>query len=237
MKRLACAILRAGGPDPAEGVEPGGPALARIEADGLAIAYALVRPEEAAPTLDRLAWYASAIEAMHRRQPTLPLRFGCVRQTDAELVALLAAGRDAWLAALEAVDGCEEMGLRVMLEAAPTVAGRPPAAPGPKPRTGAEYLAGLRARLDLRDASRRAAEREAERMRAAFEGLFRDCRVDAATPGREAMASIAFLVPRGQVEAFRAAFRAHQSPGAARWLLTGPWPPYSFVVPPPDPRP
>jgi hypothetical protein len=45
------------------------------------------------------------------------------------------------------------------------------------------------------------------------------------------MLSLYFLVKREEVEKFRQIFQAFASRYSARILLSGPWPPFNFVLP------
>ncbi len=68
-----------------------------------------------APEVPRLLAYARVIEALSRRRVVLPLRYGCLLDTEAQIRELLRRRCRAFHAALEELDGCVEMGLRILL--------------------------------------------------------------------------------------------------------------------------
>ena len=68
-----------------------------------------------------------------------------------------------------------------------------------------------------------------ERCLAQFAGLFVKSKTEAPSP-RLPLLSLYFLIPRPAVAAFRRAFRQLTETESARLLLSGPWPPYNFVL-------
>jgi len=107
-------------------------------------------------------------------------------------------------------------------------------------KAGAAYLARKRDVLDVNRAQLAGARVEAGRVyraiaRAAAEALRRTS-LERAAPGSRLLLDAAFLVPTAKAAAFRAALRTHtralRGSGVAV-SLTGPWPPYNFIGPPP----
>ncbi len=199
MRLLAYGILRDRESAPLPDLTAtGGPALARISVDGLAIAYSRVSPEDAAPDLAHLQAYAQVVEALHHLDTILPLRYGCMLGAKAELESLLRRNRQAWLAALDEVEGCEEMGLRVLLQADGASHRPAPPVPPPTPRL-------LGGRLSHRppgpvrraDALGEEAARIVGRVQQALPALYRRCHVEGPGAAQNSILSLAFLVPRG----------------------------------------
>jgi hypothetical protein len=60
-------------------------------------------------------------------------------------------------------------------------------------------------------------------------GLAVVCREERAATAGGQLASLVFLVRRENVDRLRDAFRHLEHESAVKMLLTGPWPPYSFV--------
>ncbi|HEX8204093.1 MAG TPA: GvpL/GvpF family gas vesicle protein [Isosphaeraceae bacterium] len=234
MSYLAYAIARDPGPDlPATSSE--GVPLDRVVADGLEAIVSVVPAGYATPGLPRLQAYARTVDELHRRGTVLPLRFGCLLETAGEIAALLDGRRAEFLAALDQVDGCEEMGLRVWLgtDAAPP----PPealAAAGPhRPGAGLAYLAARRARLAQQDARGAKADQAVTRIRDALRGTY--VRYLVRDPGVGPLVALNFLIRREDRDPFWEAFERLQEQGCDPVLLSGPWPPYHFVSPPPEP--
>ncbi len=177
MSRLAYAIAR-NRPDLSSPGE-----TARLAFGGLAIIHGPAPADAPSPGLATLEGFASTIDALHARETVLPLRFGSLHDTEAGLEAVLQAGLDQWRSLLDEVEGCDEMGLRVLLdgpEATPVDTG--PTSPG------LAYLAARRAELAAKDALTAEAGRVEALIVRALEGLHRRRVVEGPGPGR---------VPRG----------------------------------------
>ena len=121
-----------------------------------------------------------------------------------------------------------EMGIRIL--AVSSAQRRPGAAPLPRPvRSGREYLE--RRREQFLEAGQRArgVEEALAAVAAAFADLDLRTRVDRPSSG-QALAVVAHLVHRHEVEAYRAHFEALRATHSGHLLVpSGPWAPYSFV--------
>lgn len=233
VRRLGYAILHEVGSDPSrELARLGDPAVKLLPDAGLAIAYSEITATPPPPELAELERYARVIETLHRMRTTVPLRYGYVVDTEAELISLLRRRRAAWSTALTAIEGCEEMGVRLKLARTPNgTAGPPPTASASLVITGpgAAYLERLRAQHATQRTALQELEREAEAVKSGFTGLYRSCRVEDATGDDGPSAKLAFLVPRMALDDFRLAFGRVRRTSPVPILLTGPWPPYHFV--------
>jgi len=226
MKLLVYCILgeRPPGSELPMGVE--GCAVSLVADGGLAAAVSSAPETCATPSVPRVVEYARVVEALHEAATVLPMRYGCLAESEAEIVELLRTRRAQFLARLDELDGCAEMGLRILL-----------AGPGPplpqdlrnaaKAVSGRAYLQRLRACYDGRERDRAQADALIEMAKQAFAGLFRKCDAEHSVEGR--LLSLHFLTHRDKTEAFRASFRGLQEARTEKMLLTGPWPPYNFV--------
>jgi len=233
VKRLAFAIAR----DRPDLPDLGDTARSIVE--GLAIIHGPAPPDALSPGLQSLQAFASTVDALHARETVLPLRFGSLHDAECELEAVLRVRFDEWRGLLDEVEGCEEMGLRVLLgnrrtDPEPARTNPPPLTPGDKP--GLAYLAARRAELAGRDALQGEAARVEGLIVGVLEGLHRRRVVEGPGPGRENLLSLVFLVPRDNLAAFQEATRGLFDEGLGQILPTGPWPPYHFASPEP-PRP
>ena len=229
----------------------GGPV--RVVASGdLCAATSSIAEEVPVATVARVQAHERVVAAVFADRTVVPMRFGSSLEDDAHVVRFLDERRDHLRALLAAVEGCAEMGIRVLEPPAglrPSPAPAPPTAPaGP----GRAYLAALRERYAV-PAQAWQGELVA-RCRRAFEGLYVRCKVEepvvtltvqagdhgvkvAAADGRSgrgsppALLSVSFLVPRGSVAPFQQAFRRLAAAETAVLSSSGPWPPYSFVTP------
>jgi hypothetical protein len=235
MKYLVYGIL--GDDFPAEALPPG-PCAAAVrlsQAEGLAAAWSAVPDFLARPEVSHLLAYAAVVEALHCRAGVLPVRFGCLLDSEAAVADLLRLRQEPFRTALARVAGCVEMTVRLRGEDGATLALRGPVLPLPSspssPATGTAYLARRREAFAAEDACRHRTAQAGERLRQALGD--RTVGFLAEPPGRgTALPAFHFLVRRADQAAFVEAFCRLPAAGAGRLLLTGPWPPYHFTDPP-----
>ncbi|WP_435011893.1 GvpL/GvpF family gas vesicle protein (plasmid) [Tundrisphaera lichenicola] len=223
---LAYAIARARGPD-----APSFEGLSRFEAEGLAILHGPSIDGPLTVDLSRVEAYAAAVDRIHHRETILPLRYGCVVASEEGLAGLIRQHRDSWISSLDEVEGCDEMGLRLLLD---TPMARPPEIPKPRSdvdrdRPGLAYLASVRARIEEERTRSDGATQVSDSIRDALAGLSRRSVIELPGPGRERLLSLSFLVPRSGLGAFADTVRNLSGRVPGKLLLTGPWPAYNFV--------
>jgi len=188
--------------------------------------------------------YQRVINHFHHRRTIIPMRYGCLFDGETQICRLLEDRLDEYRELLEKLAGCDEMGIRVLLddpvcgEPAPLLNKAHPALSVPPPvETGKGYLLARRSHYADRDQLVNAEKAIFDTVCEPFSGLFVRCKVEKATPVSEnqqsscRMLSLYFLVKRAKVEEFRQVFQAFASRYATKILLSGPWPPYNFVVP------
>jgi hypothetical protein len=237
---LVYCILGAGG-EAAMPLGVDGQPVRLIEEGGLGAAVSPVSgpTNGALPDTSRLLAYEGVVEALHRGRAVLPVRYGCLLTDESEVIELLRRHRQAYRSALGELEGCEELGVRILPEDAEEGRDAPrPEVPVSAP--GRAYLAARRAHYEERDGRSEGQVAAAERCRAAFAGLFVKCKVEYPSGSHPVflvpLLSLYFLVKRENLEAFRRAFQALSRGDAARMLLSGPWPPYNFVPTSPSPK-
>lgn len=155
------------------------------------------------------------------------MRYGCLFDEEPQVVELLRLHGEEYAALLRGLDGCVEMGVRVLVERAED---RVPVAEFPSHPPGAAYLAGRKAVYAEKDRRAHEEGRVVERCREVFAGLFVKCEAECPSSLTPHVA-LHFLVKRGAVDPFRRAFRRISRTESARSLLSGPWPPYNFAAP------
>jgi hypothetical protein len=221
----------------------GGRPVYRVAHRHLSAAVSRVDRADLAPDLPRVRAYERVVLSCHRRSTVIPLRYGCVVPQESQVIQLLDEHACQYETLLQELEGCVEMGLRVLLPAGPwagvtpggpegcrEIAGPQPPAPGVAPdRLGLAYLTARKAHYAHQDRWTDGYRQAADRCRAQFAGLFVKCKTEAPSP-RLPLLSLYFLVPRPVVESFRQAFRQLIATESARLLLSGPWPPYNFVT-------
>jgi len=214
-----------------------------LECGGLCAAVSDAEPESdsASPTgirqpdcspaqLDELLAYARAVEAFSRGETIVPMRYGCCVGTINQVRAWVAGRATELRGLLERLEGCVEMGVRIVPSRASTTrraaaaAALRAAALAPR-NAGAAYLAARRNELALDDWI----EQAAQDARIGLCALARECVMETAAPGQRPMVSLYFLVEKARLTALRAAFARIAAAADAAMLLSGPWPPYNFV--------
>jgi hypothetical protein len=191
----------------------------------LAAAVSPCGPETVAPDASRLLAYERVISALHASGSVIPLRYGCLVEDESQIGRLLDERRVEYEGMLDRLENRAEIGLRVLWETRAQGDLRSPATPG------AAYLAGIRGR-HFAGANLNDAEREwADRLCARLADLYSEARREARPAPPGCVVSLYFLVPRAAVGRFRERLRRIVSEEGRRFLVSGPWPPYNFVMP------
>lgn len=245
---LYCLFAGQAPPPPQTPPGVGGSEVEVIGHDGLGAAFSWgERPGSAPPVADLLA-YGKVVEAFHEQRTVIPLRYGCLCRDRNQVTTLLEAGRGRFEPLLAELEGCVEMGIRVLLPAGAkgedvskleTSPSRLDCAAQAKtsPHPGLAYLSALRGSHQQEAQQSRADGDLPSRYRAALAGLFvrslSEGPIRSQVPGADdsMMLSLYFLVPRPKVQAFRLAFARFSHEEKAKLMLSGPWPPYSFAAP------
>ena len=185
-----------------------------LRSDGLAAVYTRHRSFSPRASRAEVLAHERVLEAVMKRGPVLPLRFGIQLRSEAELEEVLRERRTELLRSIERVRGRVELGLRVLGGAAERPRGTR--------QSGRDYLLG---RLGEQRRADRAARELHEPL--AELGLASRLREHPAPP---AILVGSYLVEEADVERFRAranALAAEQPD--LQVFVTGPWPPYSFT--------
>ena len=196
---------------------------------GLDAAFSHIEADEESPTIERLLSYQKLISGLHAQRAVIPLRYGCVRSTEGEIGKLLEDNQEACLELLRRLHGKEEMGLRII-----SPGGDLPAADVPERADellpGVAYLNALR--RQYRDESRLSSEEEElqSRISTALRDFYVQKRVEVSVVSGRRLLSMCFLVESSAVEPFRNTVRSCAVIRNGPWMVSGPWPPYSFVA-------
>jgi hypothetical protein len=208
----------------------GGAPVRLIEEAGLGAAVSWVEPPDSTPNVARVLSYGRVVDALHADRVVLPMRYGCLFGEESQVVELLRVHGEEYAAALRGLDGCVEMGVRILLPTESPVR-CPPSGSEIEGASGRAYLTGRAARYARDEEAARALAAVMERLRGALGGLAESTETDRCVRADQGFSSLYFLVKRGAVESFRRAFRRIERAESARLLLSGPWPPYNFVAP------
>jgi hypothetical protein len=202
-------------PAPLRGIE-----AAPVEQVGCGGLLAAVSTHDHAAPMDerRVREHAAVVEAISACGGALPIRFGTRYSEASRLQDALMESRERFVALLDRVGACVEFAVRAAHPAAVVAHPRPPAG-----ESGRAYLQRRLAEEREREAQVAALRDELQRV----EVLDPLARESAERTGRRGPERV-FLVERVAAEEFRAA-AASLLTGRDDLVLTGPWPPYSFV--------
>ncbi|APU44110.1 gas vesicle synthesis protein [Streptomyces sp. NRRL F-4428] len=197
-------------------------------------------------TLEDLARaHHAVVDAAFGEAVFLPLRLATVYRDEPRVADVLLEHRDRFAQLLAWLDGHVELGVKVHVDSAAAVSRATPAgtAEPPAPSPGRAYLQQRRQKRHSTEDLYRAAGAVADEVAHAARTLATAAVVHRPQQGelsgrRETnIANHAYLVPADAEERFRQAVRAATRPAAGVQVeVTGPWAPYSFAAPAPDPR-
>lgn len=218
-----------------------------VSAAGLCAAVSALRGLTPSMDTNEIMRYGRVVASYHRMHTTIPMRYGSVFKDIADIAAHLEAHAERYKSLLEHLTGCDEMGIRLLLPestAAPAINGRRNRAQGhvspgdpDQPASGKAYLMRRKERYDSTAAFRNSAETALTQWRGFFRKLSLDCRWERPrTVGcrQTSVLSMAFLVRRRDIADFRKIFDHIGPQRPEKSMLSGPWPPYSFVRPEQD---
>jgi hypothetical protein len=253
-------VLRAGGPPVPEAEGVAGGRIELVEGDGLAalvsrVPLAQFGEEPLRRNLNELPWLervARAHEAVleHALAVTTiaPLRLCTIYEREDRVQAMLDAGRERFLQTLEVLEGRQEWGLKLLLDAERLTEEARRMTPEAEAHDaelagrgeGAGYMLRRRQERQIAETAESLAADIAHQVHARVQ----DWAVDAVTrppqnrelSGHEGDMALnaAYLVEADRVDGLRelvAELEAHHRAAGARIELTGPWPPYNFVLP------
>ena len=219
------AILPAGLVPPAGLTGVGNRAVDSLDTDELTLWVSAMERAPAA-SIDGIRSHNRVVEEAMRAATPVPVRFGQWVESPAALLRSIAEKTDAYRAALEKVRDAVEFGVRVI----DPERAQGDAAGTTRDRTsGTAYLQSLaRSQLDRARLAPRA-RAVADSLTAALGDLVRAHREEP-LPSSHGLFSAAHLVARHEISRYRTAldsFRARTED--LHFLVSGPWPPYSFV--------
>ena len=195
------------------------------------------------PDISGLMAYEQVIEAIHRDRTIIPMRYGGLFEETSRIRRLLEGKAQRYETLLGELDGSVEMGIRVLLPncdgAIPKTRKNDRRAKNLNPESddgGKAYLAARRAHYGSKDRTASEFQRIVRVCREAFSCHFVKCRTEYPPhpgdlrPFRISIPSLYYLVPKRSVSPFREIFQRIDGKEPVKLLLSGPWPPYNFVL-------
>jgi hypothetical protein len=182
-------------------------------------------------TVEAVLHHEAVVEAMRQYGRTLPVRFGTVFREATAVAAALMERYETLAADLDRLGDKVELSLTALWAApASENGGTPEETSRAGKSAGAQYLYARAAQLRRDETLKERARAVAEELdRALGEVAVLEQRVTLAPTPRVAIRTT-YLLDSAEVDAFQVAFEGvRRSRDDVRVLLTGPWPPYSFV--------
>jgi hypothetical protein len=226
---------------------------------GLCAAVSEIAQPQLTPDIPRITAYKDIVDSFHRDPAVrgiIPMRYGLIFDNEFDVLCLLEKRGEQYDALLKELDGCVEMGIRVLISdrCVPIGGSRKKdkvieSGPRVSERSGRDYLRARRAHYEQEERLAKETEEVIEQCRNAFSGLFVKCKTETSSmldpqtstfPVQSMFrlshsrpcpptVSLYFLVPRRSLEPFRQTFRHITCKNVLKFLLSGPWPPYNFV--------
>lgn len=218
----------------------GGQPVSLIAKNSLIAAISRIAQSDLTPDIPRILAYEKVIESFHRDpmiRGVIPMRYGCLFEEESQISRFLEERGKEFEALLKDLEGCVEMGIRVLIadcglrnaDSKRSIA-QPPFCNPQSLTSGQAYLLARRTYYQQGEQLVKESNELSKRCRMVFSGLFVKCKTECFSL-RIPLLSLYFLVPRRSVEPFRKIFRHISRKESAKLLLSGPWPPYNFVLP------
>ncbi len=243
MRYLLYCVFRSGKHKKAEALTGiNGEPVFLVGANNISAALSRIEHSDLTPAVPRLLAYQRVIDLFHRSHTIIPIRYGCLFEEESHVIRLIEERCKQYEALLKELKGCVEMGVRVLFESdvrhpqpfihnhKSSIANRRSLSPG------RAYIAARKTCYDEEEEFTKKTDMVVEKCCAAFAGLFIKCKTESPTVLTPRpvfhipLLSLYFLVPRKSVDTFRKAFHNIGLEESSKLLLSGPWPPYNFVL-------
>ncbi len=220
-----------------------GQPLEQVSAVGLSAVTSNLNGEKPPTDIKALLAYQKVIDFFFARQTLIPMRFGTTVSNSQQLVGHLGDKAVYYKNLLAEIEDCVEIGVRITScqSRSAAVMGDTivePEKTGGKP-SGRAFLEARKAYFADQEQISAAAKGAVNNLKNFLSGLYVKIRVESRrpnfagiTPGEshENMVAINFLVRREHLQHFKDIFRQADANQPETFTLSGPWPPYNFVV-------
>ncbi len=188
------------------------------------------------PTADALLGHETVVEALCQVGPALPVRFGTILEGHEAVKRVLESRYDVLLADLERIGNKVELGLMILFEETRgqsellNVPQPPPKLSTSAPGPGTRYLQSRVSQYQREAAQQHRARLVLDDLQRTLHPSTCEQRYRTFLEPRLAIRA-AYLVEPGRVQEIQQTIDTlrQERPGL-RWLISGPWPPYSFVA-------
>jgi hypothetical protein len=212
-----------------------------IERQGLCAAYSENTAMDEVRDTSEMMTYHKVIQSFFEQVTVVPFRFGTVLDLYVDLERLLENRAEHYRKILQDLEGCAEMGIRAIINACEIQGGDPQGSPGiaypDSSGSGKLYLSSRKNHYSSQSLLSENNQQSIRRVRDTFAGTFKKFKSESSTQefrqggASFILLSLYFLVPKALLERFRQTFADLSSAEPAKLMLSGPWPPYNFVLP------
>ena len=212
----------------------GGQPVFPVAINGFSAAVSEISDAHLTPDVPRVMAYQKVIESFHSDRTVIPMRYGCVLRGRPQVIQLLKRNARRYESLFKELDGCVEMGIRLIIDDCRSSVAYLNSNNPASGISGKAFLAARKAHYAQEEHITEAKNEIVEQFRAEFTGLFVKYQVETASIAnrQSSMLSLYFLVPGKSIDPFRRVFRhMRRRMETTKLLLSGPWPPYNFVLP------
>ena len=209
----------------------GGQPVFIVANNRLSAAVSKIAFSELVPAVPRILIYKKVVESFHRDFTVIPMRYGCVFNKEYQIVNFLEERTKQFETLLKELDGNVEFGIRIFFEMNQQEETHATHEILNSPTCWRTYLAARKAHYVQEETVNKEIRLMIERCCNAFKGLFIKYRVENQIDKNLQLISLYFLISRKCMESFRSVFQHISCDKSVKFLLSGPWPPYNFVLP------
>ena len=164
--------------------------------------------------------YGEKVMYIHQQTTLIPMRYGSILADEETVKTHLQDNRSRYQTRLAELDNCEEMGVRLLLQAFSDNDTYPQ-----QPLSGLSYLQARKRAYAIPEQ----AEQQAAFLEDALSGLYRQhCAAISVFNGQQTYL-LSYLVPRSNLPAFQKRLNSLVKCVINLGSISGPWPPYSFA--------
>ena len=195
-----------------------------LKIDNLAVLISDTTIDAVPVTKENALAHAAVVRSILDQTTPLPFRFGTL-VTEQQLRSYVSARKPALKKKLAHVRGCVEMSAKIIWDAPGSIRTTSPQPSG----TGTDFLTSKRREILGDEQRAKQAAEISDWLRERVNGLTRDEQVTL-RPSERLLLSAAHLVERANIERYRTHLaEARQNRPELHFLISGPWPPYSFA--------
>jgi len=164
--------------------------------------------------------YGERVTRLHQQTTLIPMRYGSVLADKSAVEQHLLEQQVHYQARLNALDNCEEIGVRLLIDDTAE------AIVTSVPVSGFQYLLARKHAYEL-PAS---VEQQVDLLNTALAGFYRQHSAEQSVFNGQRTYLLSYLVPRAQLETFFESLTAVLKTTKESITVSGPWPPYNFIL-------